>query len=351
MKSDRYRMWLPMVSVAAWCLCLLTVRAADPASKPSVLFIAIDDLNHWVGHLGRNPQTITPNVDRLAGWGVSFAHAYCAAPACNPSRTALMSGLRPSTTGVYHNSQDYRPYVKLEQTLNSYFRANGYYVAGAGKIYHGGGGRVEEWDDYEGGSRAEEGGAYTKKAVGALRWAQLKGGDDSVVDYETVGYCIQQLERAQDRPFFLACGIFRPHLPWNVPQKYFDMHPLDAIELPPHRDDDLDDVPPAGVKTALAMGDHPRVLEAGAWKEAIQAYLASITYADAMLGRLLDALEASPYSDNTIIVLWGDHGWHLGEKQHWRKFTLWEEATRAPLIWVVPGLTPKGRSARAPSTS
>lgn len=317
--------------------------AAGPSERPNVLFIAVDDLNHWVGHLGRNPQTVTPHLDRLAGWGVSFKRAYCAAPACNPSRTALMSGKRPSTTGIYHNPNEYRPHIKPEETLNSHFRAQGYYAAGAGKIYHGGGGRIDEWDDYaRPGKGGGESGAYQRKAVGALRWAQLKGGDDALGDYRTVSYCIDQLAKTHEKPFFLACGIFRPHLPWDVPKQYFDLHPLAEIQLPPHRPDDLEDLPPEGVKTAGAQGDHRRVLEAGTWKEAVRAYLASISYADAMLGRLLDAFEQSAYRNNTVIVLWGDHGWHLGEKEHWRKFALWEEATRAPLIWVVPGVTPRG---------
>ncbi len=175
-----------------------------------------------------------------------------------------------------------------------------------------------------------------------MRWAQLKGGDDVVNDYHTVSYCIEQLQRGHGKPFFLACGIFRPHLPWNVPKKYFDLHPLEQIQLPPYREDDLADVPAAGVHVAGASGDHRRILEADAWQEAVQAYLASITYADAQLGRLLDAFENSPAKDNTIIVLWGDHGWHLGEKHHWRKFALWEEATRAPLIWAAPGVTRAG---------
>jgi arylsulfatase A-like enzyme len=131
-------------------------------------------------------------------------------------------------------------------------------------------------------------------------------------------------------------------MPWNVPQKYFDMFPLDKIELPPHIPNDLDDIPGAGVKMARPQGDHAAILKSGRWKEAVQAYLAAIAYTDMNIGRLLDALDKSAYRDNTIIVFWGDHGWHLGEKDHWRKFALWEEATRAPLIWVAPGVTRPG---------
>ena len=320
----------------------ILLDARGEQTRPNVLFIAVDDLNHWVGHLGRNPQTITPNLDRLADMGVSFAHAYCAAPACNPSRAALMGGMRPSTTGVYHNSDDYRPHIRPEQTLNSHFRVNGYRVVGAGKIYHGSFGRRGEWDDYAKKKPIKNEGSYVAKDFGGVRWAQLKGDDTAVGDYQTVSYCIEQLRAEHDKPFFIACGIFRPHMPWSVPKKYFDMHPIDQIQIPPHTQSDLDDIPPAGLKMAKPQGDHKKITDAGAWAEAVQAYLASITYADGQLGRLLDAFDNSAFRDNTIIVLWGDHGWHLGEKQHWRKFALWEEATRAPLIWVVPGVTSKG---------
>ncbi|MEZ6129112.1 MAG: sulfatase [Planctomycetaceae bacterium] len=321
-------------------LLLLATSASMAAERPNVLFIAVDDLNHWVGHLKRNPQTITPNLDRLAGWGVSFQHAYCAAPACNPSRAALMSGMRPSTTGVYHNPNDYRPHIPSEQTLNVHFRSQGYRVTGAGKIYHGAFERLGDWDDYQKRVKVADKGAYSESDYNGIRWSVLKGDDDAVADYFTVSYCINELNRTdRTKPFFLACGIFRPHMPWSVPKKYYDMHPLAEIQLPPYREDDLNDIPDAGVRTAKPSGDHKSILAGGVWKEAIQAYLASVTYADTQLGRLLDALEASGLRDNTVIVLWGDHGWHLGEKHHWRKFALWEEATRAPLIWVAPGVT------------
>jgi arylsulfatase A-like enzyme len=142
--------------------------------------------------------------------------------------------------------------------------------------------------------------------------------------------------------------LHKPHLPWAVPRKYYDMFPLDSIKLPPHRADDLDDVPPTGVKMAKASGDHKTILESNRWKTAIQSYLATIAYTDMNIGRLLDALEKSPHRDNTIIVFWGDHGWHLGEKSHWRKFALWEEAVRAPLIWVAPGVTKRGTICERP---
>ena len=318
----------------------ITTHTADAAEsrKPNVLFIAIDDLNHWVGHLGRNSQTSTPNIDRLAAKGVRFTHNYCAAPVCNPSRAALMSGLRPFTTGVYENNNDWRTVIPEERALTTTFRKAGYVVKGAGKIYHGGYPRRSEWDDYlvgEGNDPGPEG----DKGVGGIRFAPLDCKDEDLQDWKIVQYGIDELAKTHDQPFFLAVGLHKPHMPWNVPRKYYDLHPLESIELPTVQPDDLKDVPSAGLKMARPEGDHRAILESGRWKEAIQGYLAAISYCDAMIGRLVDAYDQSAERDNTIIVFWSDHGWHLGEKQHWRKFALWEEATRAPLIWVAPGLT------------
>jgi arylsulfatase A-like enzyme len=321
--------------------------AASAASKqapkppPNVLFLAADDLNHWVRHLGRNKQSITPNIDRLAAQGVTFTNAYCAAPLCNPSRAALMSGLRPSSTGVYDNDQDWRPHVPQELALTSHFRKHGYFVAGAGKIYHGAFDRRAEWDDYLVRDGGDPRPMSADRGVGGIHFAPLDCKDEDMEDYRIASWTIDQLGRKHDKPFFLACGVHKPHMPWNVPQKYYDMHPLDKIELPPTQKDDLADVPPAGLKMAAPNGDHARIMASGRWKEAVQGYLAAISFADAQIGRVLDALDRSPYRDNTIVVLWGDHGWHLGEKEHWRKFALWEEATRNPLIWRVPGVTRK----------
>jgi arylsulfatase A-like enzyme len=313
------------------------VQAATP-TRPNVLMIAVDDLNHWVGYLHRNPQTITPNIDRLAKRGVRFTRSYCAAPVCNPSRAALMSGLRPSTTGVYENNDDWRPHVSPDLPLTTTFRKAGYFVAGAGKIYHEAYRRREEWDDYlqdEGHNPEPQG----DKGVGGIRFAPLDCDDDDLREGKIICYGIEQLNKEHDRPFLLTIGLHKPHMPWNVPRKYYDMHPLADITLPPSIENDLDDVPASGVAMAKPRGDHRQILESGRWKDAIQGYLAAITYCDTMIGRLLDALDASQYRENTIVVLWGDHGWHLGEKEHWRKFALWEEATRAPLIWVAPGVT------------
>ncbi|MGH8249060.1 MAG: sulfatase [Gammaproteobacteria bacterium] len=314
---------------------------AQPGNRPNVLFIAIDDLNHWVQYLGRNPQVKTPNLDRIARRGVRFTRAYCAAPVCNPSRAALMSGLRPSTSGVYDNPTDWRPLIAEDLVLPTQFRKAGYHVAGAGKIYHDSYRRDTDWDEYMQRDGADPRPAGNDGVVG-IKFAPLDCKDEDLRDYRIASWVIERLNRKPDRPFFLAAGLHKPHMPWNVPRKYYDMYPLDQIQLPKVLDSDLDDVPPAGVQMARPQGDHADIVKSGRWKEAVQAYLAAITYTDMNVGRLLDALDRSPHRDNTIVVIWGDHGWHLGEKLHWRKFALWEEATRAPLIWVAPGVTKPG---------
>ena len=326
---------------AALLFVAASASAAD-AKRPNVLFIAIDDLRDWVGYLHHNPQAVTPNIDKLAARGVAFTHSYCAAPVCNPSRTALMSGMRPSTTGVYENDDDWRKVVKPEQTLNMTFKAAGYLTLASGKIYHEAYNRHQDWDDY----LEKDGGlpkvpAGQSDGVGGIKFAPLDCNDEDLNDWKIVNYAIEQLGKTHDKPLFLACGIHKPHMPWNVPRKYYDMHPLDKIELPPHLapGEDLKDVPPSGIRMAKPEGDHKAIVDAGAWKRAVQGYLAAISYTDMLIGRLMDAFEKSPMKDNTIICFWCDHGWHLGEKEHWRKFALWEESTRAPLLWVVPGLT------------
>jgi arylsulfatase A-like enzyme len=324
----------------------LTAAFSHAAKPPNVLFIAIDDLNHWVGHLGRNPQTRTPAIDRLASQGVAFTKAYCTAPACNPSRASLMSGQRPSTTGCYLNDQNWRPGISEDKLLNSHFARAGYRVYGAGKIYHGAGDRGGAWDDYFAG----KGEAALKlhpsakdDGVGGIKFGPLANTDEEMPDYGVVSYALQRLaEPAGDRPFFLAVGLVKPHMPFSVPKAWFDRFPLETIELPPHRADDLADIPAAGVAMAKSDGDHAAMLKSGRWKEAVQAYLATIAFCDSQVGRLLEGLERSPHRDSTIVCLWSDHGWSLGEKQHWRKFALWEEPTRTVFVWKAPGVTQPG---------
>lgn len=329
-------------------LILFSFQANGQKGNPNVLFIPVDDLNHWIGYFGRNNQVITPNLDRLSAMGVSFTNAYCTAPACCPSRASVMSGIRPSSSGVYKNQNDWRTVIPDNKTIPSYFKANGYEVLGGGKIYHGGFDRDEEFDSYFREPKEGKGtGLKSKGQFGGIKWGIMKGEDEELHDYHVASWAMSELDKKHEKPFLLAAGIFRPHMPWNVPQAYFDLYPLTNIKLPPYKQNDLDDLPEEGKKIALALKDHENLKDEQQWIEAIQAYLACISFADAQIGRILDAYENSPEKDNTIIVLWGDHGWHLGEKDHWRKFSLWEEATRSPMIWVVPGLTKPGSVSNA----
>jgi len=341
-------------SIVLMLFCLAMTPPVYPADKPNVLFVAVDDLNDWIGVLGGHPQSKTPNIDGLASRGMLFTRCYCAAPACNPSRAALMTGIRPATSGVYRNPNPWRQAMPDAVTLPQHFMNHGYTALGSGKIYHGAFPDPPSWDEYYP-SKAKQKPADpnpSQRPVNGIPrtahfdWGPLDVQDAEMGDAQVADWVIKQLNEQHTKPFFLACGMFRPHLPWYVPAKYFDQYPLTQIELPRTLATDLDDVPPAAVRMARPSGDHAKVVKHKQWHLAVQGYLASIAFADAQIGRVLDALDHSQYADNTMIVFWTDHGWHLGEKQHWRKFALWEEATRTPLIVVGPGVRPDSRCDR-----
>jgi len=319
--------------------------AAEKPEPMNVLFLAVDDLNDWTNFLGGYRGVQTPNLDRLAARGVFFSRAYCSAPACNPSRASLLCGVRPSTSGVYHNPNPWRAQLPDAVTLPQHFTAGGYKVWGGGKIFHGGFKDPQSWQVYF--QRPNDPLPKVRPVNGIpntahFDWGPVEVGDQAMGDTQVTDWAVKFLAEEHDRPFFLAAGMFRPHLPWYVPEKYFEQYPLDDIVLPKVKADDLDDVPPLGVRMARPGGDHAKVLATKNWEKAVQGYLASITYTDGQIGRLLDALDKRPDAKNTIVVLWTDHGWHLGEKHHWRKFTLWEEADRVPMVFIVPGLTEPG---------
>ncbi len=352
-------------ALASWSASAASTEAPTEASRPNVLFISIDDLNDWIEPLGGHPQAQTPNLTRLAARSVCFTKAYCPSPGCNPSRTAVMTGHAPYRSGVYSNYQDWREVMPNRITIGAYFRENGYYSAGAGKIFHYHMVDPQCWDNYWpsqeknmpdesfpdfstsrliGPGRTE---AATmnmppfKYMYGMFDWAPQNVGDEEMGDYKSVDYVLGQLSKQHEKPFFLACGIYRPHLPWYVPQKYFDIFPADTIQLPKTLETDLDDLGDRARDIARRGGDyHQHVLQASQSKQAVRGYLASIAFADAMLGRLLDGLDASPNRKDTIIVLWSDHGWQLGEKAHWRKFALWDNVARSVLMMHVPRETP-----------
>ncbi|WP_395746920.1 sulfatase [Prosthecobacter sp.] len=338
-------------------------RGVSAEGKPNVLFIIADDLRDYAGWLGGHPQSVTPNMDRLAKMGMRFTNAHCNYALCNPSRTSLLTGMLPSSSGVFGNEQDWRRSVQVagNPTLPEYFKSQGYTTAAAGKIFHanhgGPEGRLAGW---HGGRRGfEQESAWTRRFpqpgvqipdlpvhtgqnfnglnIWHWDWGGIPVAEEKTDDGQVAAFAADFLTQKQP-PFFLALGLYRPHSPWYVPQKYFDALPLDSIKLPEVKADDLEDVP-AIAKTHLKEGYHKLILEKNLWKDAVRAYLASVAFCDAMLGRILDAVEKGPNAKNTIIVFASDHGWYLGEKQMWHKGKLWEETTRVPLSIYAPGVT------------
>lgn len=328
-----------------------TIGNASNETKPNVLFISVDDLNDWVGVLGGYPGVQTPNIDRLARSGTLFTRAYSPVPVCNGARTSVLTGLQPDTTGVYLNSQDWRAIIPDAVTIPEHFKQNEYEVVGVGKLFHRIYNKPEAFNQYfesPGNIRpAEPPDPRLPEAIvtnGPADPRQQKVVGDALTAQTAVDYINQE----HNQPFFLSVGIAHPHTPWVVPQEYFDLYPIENITLPKgFKQNDLSDIPPLGKELADGR-TQKKVIASGEWKELIQSYLASVTFADAMIGRVLDALYKSPSADNTIVVLWSDHGFHLGEKDHWHKTALWEEATRIPMVIAAPGVTEAGQVAEQP---
>ncbi len=314
-------------------------RSAFAGGAPkNVLLISIDDLNDWCGVLGGHAQAKTPNIDRLSAAGTLFTNAHCSAPACNPSRTSVLLGVHPTTSGIYTNHQPFRLTLPRAETLPQFFRAHGYRTLSAGKVFHTP--DRESFDEvwpargcsHEKAHRRASPGKGSAGGIPGVRWgAQRSTREKSTSDGHIARQVVRWLHESRDEPTFIACGFHRPHLPWFAPPQYFEQYPLDSIVLPPHLPEDLDDIPEAG-RRLIRLGDHNKIVASEQWPAAIQAYLASLTFADAMLGQVLDALESSPQREDTVVLLWSDHGYSLGSKMHWKKFALWEECTRVPLV-------------------
>jgi len=343
----------------------LLFGSARAAERPNILFIAIDDQNDWIGHLGGHPMAKTPHLDHLAERGTTFLNAHCNSPLCNPSRTSLMLGLRPTTTGIYGLAPWFRtlPQWQDRVPLPQHFENHGYYTAATGKIYHGGvgtRGRGKNAAAVTDGKpefqvTAPYGGVGTKppqKLIGEtpmgnnplMDWGvwPLDNDDTEKGDYQVASWTVEQIKNApQDKPFFIAAGFFLPHVPCYATQKWFDLYPDDDSVLPEIVADDRQDTPRFSWYLHWQLPE-PRlkwVQENNQWRNLVRSYLACTSFVDAQVGRLLTALEEAGVADNTIVVLWGDHGWHLGEKEITGKNTLWDRGTKVPLIFAGPGVT------------
>lgn len=339
--------------VGIFVLALGQLTAED--ARPNFLVIAIDDLNDYTGCLGGHPNARTPNLDRLAEQGVLFSRAYCNSPVCNPSRASIWTGLRPTTTGITSNPSGwFRDLPEFENilTLPQALAQEGYSTMGFGKLFHLG----------RGNSTVGELQRYNKFGYGPRQvpklnyptgdritdWGIPAGDDERAASFDPAiaDRTVNALQDEFDQPFFLGCGFFRPHTPLYAAQKWFDLHPLDEIQLPPgYRDGDVEDLVYFGKRErreqdieAPGLFSQAWAEESGKWKEVLQAYLASTSSMDHKLGRVLDALAKSKHRENTYVIAFSDHGWHLGEKRHWGKAALWEQTTRVPFIIAGPGI-------------
>ncbi len=350
MKNTAFRLLLLFIGA-----CSL---AAQSSERPNIVMFVLDDLCDWVSPMGYD-QAITPQFDRLASQGITFTNAHTAGTYCAPSRSAFFTGRHASTTGCYTNQVYYQHHPQIKPLQVSLHEA-GYKTYGAGKLFHHGRGFLDQrgWDEFfvrtEG--QKKEGWPLDSWDRGApwpdpypasiynhdreptnrffLEWGAIPDSkEEELADTIRTNWAVDVLKRDHNEPFFLAVGLYTPHFPNYAPQKYFDLYDVDKIKAPPYKKDDLDDLPDAKRREKINRSRiHQRLESLDAVEEAIYGYLACVSYADAMLGRVLDALDNSPYKDNTIVILWSDHGYHHGEKGDWGKHNLWERTTNVPLI-------------------
>lgn len=329
-------------------LFLTIASLAQSQNRPNVLMIAIDDLNDWIGCLNAHPQSKTPNLDRLAASGMLFENAHCQSPVCNPSRSSLMTSRYPHNSGLYFLSPNYNQVddLKGRPTIPETFKKNDYTVMGGGKIFHQQGNNAifRAVGTY---FHTAGFGPLPKKKISPFPghqlwdWGAFPNVDEKMPDYKLTQWVIKELKKNHNKPFFLAAGFYRPHVPCTVPQKWFDMFPIESIQLPKLKSNDIDDLSKYAISLTRdkhVAPKHEWVVDNNEWKKLIQSYLASITFVDHYVGKILDALEQSNYKDNTYIVLFSDHGFHMGEKARWAKRSLWEDGTRVPMMITGPGI-------------
>ena len=335
-------------------LLLLITSASTAAEKPNILFIAIDDQNDWIGCLGGHSQIQTPHIDALAKRGTVFLNAHCQAPLCNSSRTSLMTGLRPSSTGIYGLAPWFRtlPEFADHVSLPQYLRAHGYKTFTTGKIYHGGTGRRKTDNEFDVigpppgvGVRPESKLVKTPSPHPLVDWGTFPHKDEQKQDYVVASWAVDRLKEDHDQPFFLSVGFFLPHVPCYATQQWMDLYPTETLKLPEVLKGDRNDTPRFSWYLHWKLPE-PRLdflEEANEWKNLVRSYMACTSFVDAQIGRVLSALEQSGKADNTIVVIWSDHGWHLGEKRITGKNTLWHNSTRIPLIFAGPGVSSDGK--------
>ena len=344
-------------------------------AKPDVVFIVVDDLNDWIGVMGGHPQSKTPNLDALAAQGVLFTNAHCNAPQCGPSRTSFLNGVYPKSTGRYFNSTR-RPDFFGDQPMqgvtsknapknpfvfHKHFKEHGYRVVSGGKVAHGNTAKLKgQVDEYLNRPQDVRGNFTDDKANLWGEGGPHNHAEEETGDYKVARWAIEEWRKAGEKPLLMTVGFYRPHRPFNAPKAYFEKFPLESIQLPKVRADDLDDLPPYGKALARSNAHkdlfkprtvHEQILHLGGekeWKYMVQSYLACINYVDVQIGRFLDELKENPRKRDTVIVLTSDHGWNLGEKTHWCKAAIWRDTTRVPFIVVSPGVAKAGLRNKQP---
>ncbi len=336
------------------CLLISSAIGFAKEERPNVLMISIDDLNDWVGCMKGHPNVKTPNIDRLAKQGLLFKNANCPAPICGPSRAAIMTGVSPSSSGIYGQISDKdlsKPFNGDIVYLSNWFSNNGYHTLSRGKVFHG---RGPEGAFLEDGGRSIGFGPKPQnrfkwdKAGTGTDWGAFPEDDKDMKDYEVAKWAAQRLKSLnKNKPFFMAVGFIRPHTPFYAPPKWFKEYPLSKVKLPPYKRNDFNDLPQMAYDLTFLeqMPSTQWAIEEGEWKSIVQAYLACVSFVDDCVGTVLDALEESGHAENTIVVLWSDHGYHLGEKNRVAKHSLWERSARVPLIFSGPGI-PQGRKTK-----
>lgn len=327
-----------------------SVEKQGSSEKPNVLFILMDDMCDWANYLGGHNQVITPNLDRLANRGVGFSNAYAAVPFSNPSRASLLTGLPPTVTGIYQNTHEMQDSKAVDKCiiLPEHFHNNGYYTLWSGKVFHNRPGEkrlTQMWDDM---SHRDGGyGPWMKnmpRPEKGMDWRGFEawtGPDTDFPDVVNSRYVIDFLNKKHEKPFFVSMGIYRPHAPYTAPKRFYDKYDPAHIQRPAILEGDLDDIPPYALEkffppVCSVREELPLWKKNGHWEKLIHAYLASVTFADEVVGNILDALEASPYADHTIVVLVGDNGFHQGQKERFGKMALWREACHVPFIISLP---------------